>query len=549
MRSVRISQQLKVDSPHCYRIQLRIKMEIDRESDIVESNSLEEIESCSSSILDTPNREDMYVDDDDYDDGINVTILSSSATLEFNKKAVENSMVEKKLNASATSNSNGNTENNSGNKTPFTGANPKDKKHKRLNGAAKKRFKYLVDHGHSRDEARLLAEKPFRVLESDPHKRRRNADLSESNSSETNPPKRLARQLDRGQTLQVRSSVQNRLEQARKGEGSSVRKEAAGNSGPHKPLYSEVANYIRIGILPEGFPNIELSTQQLTATQNEILKKVAEQRKEPIKPKFGSRVFRPGHMIVTCKNQDTANWLKETISQIQPWENACLIAVDEKDIPRPEILVGFFPLSEQDSNEEIFALVESQNEGLLVDSWRVLKRYTVKQHHVELMFTVDNVSMKSLESNKFIIDYKFGVAYIRHRNTNTESTEGSHNEITRGEKTASDSVGYTREDPQFSGAVEDAQMADPTQKDEADGLELEKTIIMENGCEGSSKTHKDKSDKNLNRSINPLPGSSKGGNNSLPYRQIRGQILPDRPKQSTKAEQSACKTLETNKHE
>lgn len=90
-------------------------MEIDRESDIVESNSLEEIESCSSSILDTPNREDMYVDDDDYDDGINVTILSSSATLEFNKKAVENSMVEKKLNASATSNSNGNTENNSGN--------------------------------------------------------------------------------------------------------------------------------------------------------------------------------------------------------------------------------------------------------------------------------------------------------------------------------------------------------------------------------------------------------------------------------------------------
>lgn len=131
MRSVRFSQQLKVDSPHCYRIQLRIKMEIDRESDIVESNSLEEIESCSSSILDTPNREDMYVDDDDYDDGINVTILSSSATLEFNKKAVENSMVEKKLNASATSNSNGITENNSGNKTPFTGANPKDKKHKR----------------------------------------------------------------------------------------------------------------------------------------------------------------------------------------------------------------------------------------------------------------------------------------------------------------------------------------------------------------------------------------------------------------------------------
>lgn len=464
-----------------------------REIDLVDqldSNSLEDINSCSSSILNTSDREDMYVDDDDYDDGINVTLLSSSVTMDSKTEFAQNNTVEKELNASATAkNCTYNSDINGDIKLPSSVVDANDQKRKRLNGAAKKKFRYLVDHGHSRDEARVLAEKPFRILQTDPAKRRRNADLSESTSSDTNPPKRLARHVGRGQTSEARSSVQNRLAQARMGGSPSDSKEAAGSSGPHKPLYSEVAGYIRIGVLPEGFPHTELTTQQLIATQNEILKKVAEQRKERIKPKFGNCMFRPGHMIILCKNQDTVDWLKAKISSIKPWENAGLIALEEKDIPRPEILVGFFPRSEKDSNEEILAFVESQNEGLVVDTWRILKRYTVKQHHVELFFTVDAVSMRSLEDCKFTIDYKFGVAYIRKRNQKTDSTANEQNEvaISASEDLQRDKA-HPKKDSEISSNLDDAEMTEPHQTEEESRNEIKELKGQQNVDQNCSET-------------------------------------------------------------
>nr|XP_029734587.1 uncharacterized protein LOC109403392 [Aedes albopictus] len=503
-------------------------MDLDREIDNVEdqlqSHSLEEIESCSSSILD---REDMYVDDDDYDDGVNVTLLSSSVIMKSDTDSAKNTMVEKELNASATTI---NTIDSNDPKLPSIAAQGvDDKKLKRLNGAAKKRFRYLVDHGHSREEARVLAEKPYRVAQPEPSKRRRNADLSESTTSDTNPPKRLARQFERGQTSQVRSSVQSRLAQARKGGESLEPKEAAGNSGPQAPSYSEVVNYVRVGILPVGYPNTELTTQQLAAIQNEILKKVSEQRKERMKPKFGSCLFRPGHLIIVCKNKDTVEWLKAKISVIKPWENACLITVDEKDIPRPEILVGFFPRSEQDSNEEILTYVESQNEGLVVDAWRILKRYTVKQYHVELVFTVDAVSMRSLEDCKFTIDYKFGVAYIRKRNPKTESSEGDQTE------------GANDINEELPRSCVDQPKQVPGTSKSTTGVEMTGTVQMgtvvrpegtDKGSQGSSRIVKEKSDI-------VMPSNSKQGADHLVYRQIKSH----KQQFEARADKTACKSI------
>lgn len=249
-----------------------------------------------------------------------------------------------------------------------------------------------------------------------------------------------------------------------------------------------------------------------------FLKKVAEQRKEPIKPKFGNCLFRPGHMIIICKNQDTVNWLKAKISNIKPWENASLIAVEEKDIPRPEILVGFFPRSEQDSNEEILAFIESQNEDLIVDAWRILKRYTVKQHHVELIFTVDAVSMKSLENCKFIIDYKFGVAYIRKRNSKAEVIEDNE------EKASKDKTVKSRQ--HFEGA-RDVEMSEPgpigvdnTLKSAENNAHytLTTSTTIVNQCSPHSK-EKNNDKSTVVHSISQ-PDHTKKRNNNLEYRQI-----------------------------
>lgn len=184
-------------------------MDVDREinevGDQLRSNSLEDIESCSSSILNSSRHGSE--NDDDYEDGINVTLVSASAVTEAEETNVpptitidDSTMVDDTKDAALQEEEAQN-----------------DKKGKRLNGAARKRFKHLIARGHNPDDARVLAEKPFRVPYSDPSKRRRNAELNESGSSDTNPPKRAARSPKERNTSQTKYSVQTRLETTRKG--------------------------------------------------------------------------------------------------------------------------------------------------------------------------------------------------------------------------------------------------------------------------------------------------------------------------------------------
>lgn len=174
-------------------------------------------------------------------------------------------------------------------------------------------------------------------------------------------------------------------------------------------------NYVRVGIVPKDYPNVELTSAQLLATRKAILSKVAQQRKEKIKPKFGQCLLRTGHLILVCKNQETADWLKSIASTISVVEDVELTALDEKKIPRPEIIIGFFPVSAEDSTDDILELLESQNEGLNTDEWRIKERNIINHLHVELIFTVDGASLDAIKKCEFTLDYKFGTAPLRRK--------------------------------------------------------------------------------------------------------------------------------------
>lgn len=346
------------------------EMEIDREREEMElqlkSKSVDDVPSCSSSILNTDNDgagdDEDNIDDDDYEDGINVTILTTPAPI----------LVPEKPNEQSNEN--------------------KETKKKRLSGAGYKRFRKLLESGHSRGEAYRLAEKPLNLT--DPSKRPRDSDLNESNISGNPTPVKIPRQnWGTHKPPAKTSSVQHRIDAVRS-EHSVLHR---GIEGKVNPTYRDVVSSMKLGIIPKGYPNTELTTTQLVATQKAILAKVAGQRKEPLKPKFGDCIFKSGYLIIVCKNKQTADWLKSIISTITPWSGAELTAVDEKDIPQPQILIGFFPWSADDSNAQILTLLESQNDGLNSDEWRILQRNTIRQRHVELVFTVDGVSLKSIK--------------------------------------------------------------------------------------------------------------------------------------------------------
>lgn len=177
-----------------------------------------------------------------------------------------------------------------------------------------------------------------------------------------------------------------------------------------------MVNCVKVGILPKNYPHTELSMQQLIATQKAVLAKVVQQRKEKVKPKFGNCLFRPGYLILICKNRETSDWIKTIIPSIVPWVGAELVAVDENKIPQPVTLIGFFPMSADDSNEEILALLEAQNEGLVVDSWKIFQRKEINKRHIELTFSVDGTTLRTLDKCEFVLDYKFGNAPIRKKN-------------------------------------------------------------------------------------------------------------------------------------
>lgn len=372
-----------------------MQMEIDGTEELIESSSVESVPSCSSSILNTPvDGDDCYEDDDDFEDGINVTILSTTTK----------SFLENRATADQTAVTTSNIEPNL----------PGNEHHTRLNGAARKRYKRMVGDGMNPEEAYRLARIPLQTPNSE--KRARNADPSESNSSGENPRKKknlfpLEPKLGSNRPTLGKFSVQDRLKvnsNVRSGRDETTQSD-------NNPTYSAVVQYIRVGIVPKNYPDVELSSPQLLATRKAILAKVVQQRKEKVKPKFGQCSFRTGHLILVCKNQETADWLKSIVSTLTITGEVELIALDEKKIPRPEIIIGFFPVSAEDSTDEILALLESQNDELYTDEWRIKERNIINQLHVELIFTVDGASMNTIRKCEFVLDYKFGNAPLRRK--------------------------------------------------------------------------------------------------------------------------------------
>lgn len=303
------------------------QMEVDKEEALIESSSIEDIPSCSSSILDADG--DVFVDDDDFNDGINVTILSMTDNISPKKLPIVDSGT------------------NSTNQLTKLGSVSGNGKNPKLSGAARKRYKRMVSDGMVPAEAYRFAQTPMATPNSDPEKKSRYAEISGSISSGSNPrPSKMHCPLsetkpESSRQNATRVSVQNRLQMYQKDRSG---RDETTQRNPN-PLYSEVLNSVKVGIVPKDYPNVELSTQQLQLTRKAILTKVAQQRKEKVKPKFGHCSFRTGYLVLVCKNQETADWLKNIVCTITVLGGIELIALDEKNIPRPETIIGFFPVS------------------------------------------------------------------------------------------------------------------------------------------------------------------------------------------------------------
>lgn len=251
-------------------------------------------------------------------------------------------------------------------------------KTKKLSGAARKRKKWLKKQGYSGAEATERALIPMDASNRPPAKRPRSA----GTTPETNPEAKRSKMND----------------------PTSGKKETSSRS------YRQAITGKKMGVLPEGYPDNLLTTDQLNLIQEGIIGAILEQKEEDTKPNFHNATFRAGWLSLICGDDETAEWLKQFCATATPWEGAKLRAVEEKDLPRPRIAVGYFPNAGEDSTEKILGLVKGQNKGLDTTQWRVLNRKTLDAMTC-ITVSVDEPSANILE-NSNRVNFKFRDAKV-----------------------------------------------------------------------------------------------------------------------------------------
>lgn len=294
--------------------------------------------------------------------------------------------------------------------------NTKDENKNRRNGATRKRYKWLLEQGYSREEAASKAKEPLKVQE-----------LEEFKSLSGAAKKRYNWLLKNG------CSEKEALTLAREPMGASKRNLSA-NSGPPNKFSKATADpavggSMVMAVTVMDYPNTSFTKTQANEFKSAILKEVIAQKDSELKPHFESCTYVKGYLRVHCSDEDTRRWLQRVVSKLTvPEGMASLKIIAERNLLKGDIYTGFFPDSRKDDNAAILEFVESQNESIDISKWKILSRKEVQNKQtVELTFTLDQASAKTLQGLGYELNYKFNKIKIRKQNKSGDAPTNANN--------------------------------------------------------------------------------------------------------------------------
>lgn len=150
----------------------------------------------------------------------------------------------------------------------------------------------------------------------------------------------------------------------------------------------------------------------MDSIQSLTLEKIIAGKDQATKPAFLGSTYKAGYLLLHCKDSESAEWVKSNITDSSPWEGASLMVTEECKIPHPRIAVGYFPNSRGLESKKIIDLLQGQNKGLQVNSWRLVKRME-RGSQVTMVLAVDHKSAASLKEANGRVNYRFGQIFIR----------------------------------------------------------------------------------------------------------------------------------------
>ncbi|XP_049311948.1 uncharacterized protein LOC125778437 [Bactrocera dorsalis] len=187
--------------------------------------------------------------------------------------------------------------------------------------------------------------------------------------------------------------------------------------------YADAVKGLRMAVLPLNYPAEALKPEELTELQNLLLDEVF--RGETFAASFLGVEFKGGMLQVECKNERSANWLREFAPKLGGWKGPALCARRAEDLPVMHSMTMFLPRSDDKPYEYALGLVKNQNLGLSISSWRVASSKMEEIGGMKgwrLNLYIDDESYKYVRAEGFRLYYRFSTVIMRpHRSAATGS--------------------------------------------------------------------------------------------------------------------------------
>ncbi|XP_049779044.1 uncharacterized protein LOC126175980 [Schistocerca cancellata] len=161
--------------------------------------------------------------------------------------------------------------------------------------------------------------------------------------------------------------------------------------GRESEVKEEMFDWMRQAVVLEGFPDVKMTEEQAEMVATALIEWInLSDEGESIK--FSEVQFECGGLVLTCVNEATKKWLKDTVRHIIPWPGARLaLGQAELMLKGTRFILWVLKVMKR-SNQQILDLFQKQNKGICTAEWKVLRRVAEGDKKTGLILWVDNKS-------------------------------------------------------------------------------------------------------------------------------------------------------------
>ncbi|XP_033150928.1 uncharacterized protein LOC117135091 [Drosophila busckii] len=182
-------------------------------------------------------------------------------------------------------------------------------------------------------------------------------------------------------------------------------------SGKHRSTkrprvsYASATKSVKVGIMAADYPSRLLAKEELTSVETMLIR---ELRKGWITSlNFNGIRFRPGLIMVECRDDNTRDWLVSVVPKLTAVEGVQLKTCMREQLPELEVVSVHLPRSSGEEEQTSVDLLKSERSDLLPDTWTVLKCTDTSGGKL-VTLGVEQPALLLLQQNGMLLSYRFG---------------------------------------------------------------------------------------------------------------------------------------------